>query len=553
MSFRVGRGTKQTVVGRPKTVCLASFISQSFIAETGRLHQRTLRRFALVVPLLGLAVGASVAHAGGSHAAMVIDGNTGAVLMNESADDARYPASLTKMMTLYMVFEQIEAGRFTMETRLKVSREANAAKPSKLDLEPGEEITVGDAVRALITKSANDASIVLAEGVGGTHREFANLMTAKARSLGMSKTTFRNANGLPDSSQTTTARDMLTLGLRLQDDFPKYYPLFAMQSFTFNGQAYRNHNKMLGKFDGLDGIKTGYTHASGFNIVTSVRQGGKHVVGVVFGGATAGSRDATMRVALTRALLKASPVKTRKAGPQLVARARTTIAPPAAGAPAAPSVRPVMVASRPRPPEPPAPAVAPPPPPAPVVVQPVAGVVSTPGRGAAPSTFQAQARHLGGAEPSGVPTISSAAVAEQSRKPKSTFMQVGANPPYRLGGAVPPDDDPALVTAVSAPSVPTAPAVLSVASAPVSLDSHGGYHVQIGAYATAAESDRMLAAVKEKVPTALAGSTPLTSSINKENRKLYRARFAGFDARGAAKACQNLRLHNIDCFVMKAE
>jgi D-alanyl-D-alanine carboxypeptidase len=490
-------------------------------------------RLALVWTLIGSVAAGSSSALAGPHAAMVIDGNTGAVLMNESGDEARFPASLTKMMTLYMVFEQLEAGRLTMETRLKVSREASAAKPSKLDLEPGEEITVGDAVKALITKSANDASIVLAEAVGGTHREFASLMTAKARSIGMGRTTFRNANGLPDSNQTTTARDMLTLGLRLQDDFPKYYPLFAMQTFTFNGHAHRNHNKMLGRFEGIDGIKTGYTHASGFNIVTSVRQGGKHVVGVVFGGSTGGSRDATMRVALTRSLLKASPVKTRKAGPQLVARARTTVTPAPVATPAtasAPSpvaaaapvaIRPVMVAMRPRPPEPTAAAAAP----VPAAVQPVAlqavGVVSAPGRGAQPSTFQAQARNLGGATP------------------------------YRLGAALPTEDDEAPAPVTSVP--PMVAPVADAAAKPAGQVNRSGYHVQIGAYATAAESERMLAAVKDKAPTAIAGSTQLTSSVNKENRLLYRARFAGFDARSAAKACQNLRLHNIDCFVMKAE
>jgi D-alanyl-D-alanine carboxypeptidase len=531
-----------------------------FVGRGGRLA---------AVVLFGV-FGTSPALAGGPHAAMVIDANTGTVLMNESGDDARFPASLTKMMTLYMVFEQIEAGRLTMETRLKVSREANAAKPSKLDLEPGEDITVGDAVKALITKSANDASIVLAEAVGGTHREFAHLMTTKARSIGMSKTTFRNANGLPDSGQTTTGRDMITLGLRLQDDFPKYYPLFAMQSFTFNGHAHRNHNKMLGKFEGLDGIKTGYTHASGFNIVTSVRQGGKHVVGVVFGGATGGSRDATMRVALTRALLKASPVKTRKTGPQLIARARlappaaaTAIAPvplPAAATEAAPvaapvavaKVRPVMVASRPRPSEPPAPAPAPVPAQAltvaPAPFTPPAGPASAAGRGAQPSTFQAQARNLGGND--AAPTNTSAANTEPQRKPKPGFMQAGNNPPYRLGGAVPTDDDAAPAQPGPITVAAVSPVSTTAAASPV---RHDGFHVQIGAYATAAESDRMLAHVLAKAPSAVAGSTQLTSSINKENRRLYRARFAGFDARGAALACQSLRQHNIDCFVMKAE
>jgi D-alanyl-D-alanine carboxypeptidase len=508
----------------------------------------------LLISLLGLAAaGSTSASAGGPHAAMVIDANTGAVLMSESGDEARFPASLTKMMTLYMVFEQIEAGRLTMETKLRVSREAAAAKPSKLDLEPGEEIAVGDAVRALITKSANDASIVLAEGVGGTHGNFATLMTAKARSLGMTRTAFRNANGLPDSAQTTTARDMLTLGIRLQDDFPKYYPLFALQSFTFNGQSHRNHNKMLGKFEGIDGIKTGYTHASGFNIVTSVRQGGKHVVGVVFGGSTAGSRDATMRVALTRSLLKASPVKTRKpAGPQLVASARkdtVTAAAPAMslGAPARTGttpaqaaalavvkVRPVMVASRPRAPDAPA-----------------AGVTSVPGRGAAPSTLQAQARTLSG-EPETSPAIS-AATGEPARKAKPVSMQAGA-PPYRLGAAVPADDEVALqpVTAV-VPAAEPAPAPPAPAAASADVPRSPGFHVQIGAYATAAESSNVLLATKAKAAATLAGSVMLTTPVAKENRTLYRARFTGFNAQAAARACQDLRRQNIDCFVMKAE
>jgi D-alanyl-D-alanine carboxypeptidase len=298
--------------------------------------------------------------------------------------------------------------------------------------------------------------------------------------------------------------------------------------------------------------------------VTSVRQGGKHVVGVVFGGATGGSRDATMRVALTRALLKASPVKTRKSGPQLIARARVAPAPVTVAAPvavaAAPAitsapapaplavakVRPVMVAARPRPPEPPAPAVAPAPPP-PSVMQQVAGVVSAPGRGAPPSSFQAQARNLSGgdAPATASPTISSAANTELPRKAKPGFMQAGNNPPYRLGGAVPTDDEAPEPIAVS-----TAPASVT---APLVVGTNTGFHVQIGAYATAAESERMLASVKDKAPGAVAGSTQLTSPVNKDNRKLYRARFAGFDARGAAKACQSLRQQSIDCFVMKAE
>jgi D-alanyl-D-alanine carboxypeptidase len=253
--------------------------------------------------------------AGSRHAAMAIDGNTGETLHAESADELRHPASLTKMMTIYMVFEQLEAGRLTPSTKLKVSQEAASAAPTKLDLEPGEQIAVIDAVKALITKSANDMAIVLAEAIGGTEAKFAELMTQKARSLGMRNTTFRNASGLPDSGQVTTARDMLTLALRLQDDFPKLYPLFATRTFSYNGATHKNHNTLLGTFEGIDGIKTGYTRMSGFNVVTSLRRGEKHIVAAVFGGATAGTRNATMRLVLTRSLLKASTKKTRNLRP----------------------------------------------------------------------------------------------------------------------------------------------------------------------------------------------------------------------------------------------
>ncbi|MEQ1613920.1 MAG: D-alanyl-D-alanine carboxypeptidase family protein, partial [Hyphomicrobiaceae bacterium] len=253
---------------------------------------------------------------------MIIDANTGEALHADKADEPRYPASLTKMMTLYMVFEQLEVGRLTPSTKIKISQEAASAQPTKLDLEPGEQIMVIDAVKALITKSANDMAIALAEAVGGSESRFAELMTAKARSIGMRNTTFRNASGLPDSGQVTTARDMLTLALHLQDDFPKYFPLFALRSFTYNGSSHRNHNTMLNSFEGIDGIKTGYTRMSGFNLVTSLRRGDKHLVGAVFGGTTAGTRNLTMRMLLTRALLKASTKKTRKPAPILIARAK---------------------------------------------------------------------------------------------------------------------------------------------------------------------------------------------------------------------------------------
>ena len=254
---------------------------------------------------------------------MILDANTGAILHNDDGDEPRHPASLTKMMTLYLTFETLESGRLSMTDLVKVSQEAASAAPSNLDLEPGEEISVANAIRALITKSANDVAVALAEKIGGSQGNFARLMNARARDLGMSKTHFKNASGLPDPDQVTTARDMITLGLRLQDDFPSYYPLFATRAFSYQGSTYRNHNTLMNHFAGIDGIKTGYTRASGFNLVSSVRRNGRHVVGAVFGGNSAGSRNGEMRSLLTRALTRASNVKTRKPAPALIAKLKS--------------------------------------------------------------------------------------------------------------------------------------------------------------------------------------------------------------------------------------
>lgn len=257
--------------------------------------------------------------AGGPHALYIFDANTGATLVDQDGSDARYPASLTKMMTLYLAFEAIDARRADMKTRIKISQSAANAAPSKLNLDPGDEISLEDAINALITKSANDVAIAIAEHLGGSEANFAKLMTAKARDLGMKATTFKNASGLPDSGQTTTARDMATLGVRLYDDFPRYFPMFATRSFTHDGATHKNHNTLMLQMPGINGIKTGYTHASGFNLVTSYQHDGRHLIGAIFGGETAARRNATMRVALSKAMARASTAKTRK--PVLVARA----------------------------------------------------------------------------------------------------------------------------------------------------------------------------------------------------------------------------------------
>lgn len=279
-----------------------------------------------LLPILAavLCVLACPAHqaAAADQSAMVIDANTGKVLYNSNGDDQRYPASLTKMMTLYMAFELIEKGRLAFDDKIRISAQAAAQPPSKLGLDAGDTITVRNAVLSLVTKSANDIAVALAEHIAGSETNFARLMTRKAREIGMSKTTFRNASGLPNSEQVTTARDMLTLALHLQDEFPQHYKLFATERFSYAGASYRNHNTLLRSYRGTDGIKTGYTRASGFNLVSSVHRGSKHLVAAVFGGETAGQRNARMRSILDRSFIKAATrrVRPRLDHPQLVAK-----------------------------------------------------------------------------------------------------------------------------------------------------------------------------------------------------------------------------------------
>lgn len=272
--------------------------------------------FAVSLSLLG-AIPATAEAA--RHAAMVIDANTGKVLYQNEADAPRRPASLTKMMTLYLVFEEMRRGRLSYETRIRMTEAGASVAPSKLDLEPGEDLALIDAIKALITKSANDVAVALAEHIAGSEAAFARRMSERARQLGMTNTLFRNASGLPDDEQVTTARDMLTLALRLNDDFPNQFRLFSLRSFTFRGKTYKTHNTLMHSFQGMDGIKTGYTRESGFNVVTSVRHGGRHVVGAMFGGATASSRNSQMRYLLKRAMADAATELTRVSKPALVA------------------------------------------------------------------------------------------------------------------------------------------------------------------------------------------------------------------------------------------
>jgi D-alanyl-D-alanine carboxypeptidase len=241
---------------------------------------------------------------------IIVDGNSGATLSANNPDASRHPASLTKIMTLYLLFERLDAGKMKLDTEMEVSAHASEQAPTKLGLRPGQSIRVEDAIKGLVTRSANDAAVVIAEAIAGDEGDFAKLMTRKARALGMTRTVYRNASGLPDDNQVTTARDQSTLGRAIQDRFPRYYRYFSTVAFNYRGHSIRNHNRLLGNVEGVDGIKTGYTRASGFNLVTSMRRGNRHLVGVVMGGRSGGSRDATMRGLLAENLGKAATTRT---------------------------------------------------------------------------------------------------------------------------------------------------------------------------------------------------------------------------------------------------
>jgi len=266
-----------------------------------------MKRLLMALSAAVLLLSAPAASFAGS-AYFIMDAKTGKVLASSNADDLNHPASLTKMMTLYMTFEAIHRGKLSWSTRIPVSRFAAAKPPTKLGLKPGSTVTVREAVDGMIIKSANDAATAMAEALGGSESGFARLMTQKAREIGMRRTTFLNASGLPNMQQWTTARDMSTLAVALINNYPQEYRLFSQSSFSYRGRSVRGHNNLMYRYEGMDGIKTGYTNASGFNLVSAVRQGNRRVIGVVMGGATARGRDALMASLLDRYIPKATPV-----------------------------------------------------------------------------------------------------------------------------------------------------------------------------------------------------------------------------------------------------
>jgi len=470
-------------------------------------------------------------------ASIVVDANSGAVMQASNADSPRHPASLTKIMTLYLLFERLEAGTIKLTSELPVSPHAAAQAPSKLGLKPGETIKVETAIRAIVTKSANDVAVIVAEAIAGDEINFARMMTAKARALGMKSTTYRNASGLPDVQQITTARDQAILGRSIQDRFPTQYRYFATRTFEFRGKSVRNHNHLLGVVEGVDGIKTGYIHASGFNIVTSIRRGHRHVVAVVFGGRTANARDARV-LSLINNNINIAAVK--RTAPPLVEGVETAAArgkdnkdkeqtTTATVSPVAPPVTQIAA---------PAPATANAPEPGstdPIRPNAVKTVTVQPGivRTASLSPLPSDSRKLMPA-----PTTANAATVTTITTVKSESAK-----PDAIGTLS------AKVSQVA--SVASSVPVPAAASEPAAKPRNGGWMIQVGAFPEEKEAKDRLSTCQSKAKDQLGKADPFTERVAKGAKTLYRARFTGLDKDQAEAACKSLKNNEIPCMLLK--
>ncbi|KMO18577.1 D-alanyl-D-alanine carboxypeptidase [Methylobacterium platani] len=459
-----------------------------------------------------------VHHGGGGgynppYAAMVVDAKTGRVMHAVNEDALRHPASITKVMTLYLLFEQLERGKMDLDSPLQISANAARQAPSKLGLRPGSTITVEEGIKALVTKSANDVACAIGENIAGSEPAFAEMMTRKAHALGMTRTHYANASGLPDADQITTARDLTILARAIQDRFPKYYRYFQTRSFAFRGRVIGNHNHLVGRVEGVDGIKTGYTRDSGFNLMTSARIGDRHIVAVVLGGKSVASRD-TIMTKLVRANL-----------PVAYAGART--APPV-----------VEVAERPRP--------------AVVAERPVATrtLVASADEDDAVETTNSTGQPLdiaprGGATPQGSAKWRSAAAAvpasAQAYAPAAApaFPAPGGKYASRL-----PSSEPGEARA-PAPREAVAPAAKPVTVSP--------WVIQLGAMDDEGKAKSMLAEARQRSGGALGKAAPFTEKVTHGGTTLYRARFSGFsEAETAQDACRALKRNGFTCFATRS-
>jgi D-alanyl-D-alanine carboxypeptidase len=515
------------------------------------------------------------------YADIVVDANTGDVLHATQADAIRHPASLTKIMTLYLLFERLETGRVRLDSQMEVSSYAASQAPTKLGLKPGQTLMVEDAIKALVTKSANDASVVIAEYLAGSEDEFAKLMTRKARSLRMSRTVYKNANGLPDAAQVTTARDQALLGLAIQDRFPRYYHYFATQGFAYRGVRMSNHNRLLGRVEGVDGIKTGYTRMSGFNLVSSVRRGDRRIVAVVLGGTSAGARDAKMRALIEQ---KVSLASVKRTAPKIVEVADATASPfPIPERPARPAIATAKVeraetpAPRPRAVEArPAPTVAEAQSghPVPGSTEPIRPLLVRTYSVKAGTAKTVTAMSMLAPEPIAARNAFASAPVEPAERPATRADDVRSEtaslPPAPPGarpgvlGVLSSREiaQPAAqrtVTASVTPMVPAASGVRDAAGpAPSALPTvaerkprTSGWIIQVGAFEDRDEAREKIADARSKAGNLLKGAAPYTEVYAKGDKRFYRARFAGLREGTAEQACKELQRNQIACFATR--
>jgi D-alanyl-D-alanine carboxypeptidase len=486
------------------------------------------------------------------------------VLQASNADAMRHPASLTKIMTLYLLFEELDAGRIRLDTPLKISAHAAEQAPSKLGLKPGQTIAVEDAIKAVVTKSANDVAVAIAENLAGSEDEFARVMTQKAHALGMAHTTYVNASGLPDDDQLTTARDLALLGRTIADRFPRYYRYFATPAFVYHGAAMRNHNHLLGAVAGVDGIKTGYTRDSGFNLVTSVHRDGRYLVAVVLGGHSAFARDARMRELINshirQAALRHTTPRVAEGSdetdrqpeplPAAPAKARVSSRPDptptasvSAHAPASSSepIHPVMVKTISYRTAPmPAAALAPMP-----ALVPVAARAAAPTPPAAAPATSASITQ---------PGDGSRTVVVASAEPGEIAIAGKADPQRTAAKADIAKADVAKADIAKADIVKADIAKADIAKpepAPPQAHARGGWLIQIGAYDAEAEARQHLSAAQSQAHATLAAAEPFTERVQKGDKALYRARFAGFDRGAAEAACRELKRSDFECMAVR--
>ncbi|RWQ47150.1 MAG: D-alanyl-D-alanine carboxypeptidase [Mesorhizobium sp.] len=456
------------------------------------------------IMILALAMTFVVAGAASSmaarSAAIVIDAKTGKVLYSSNADGRRYPASLTKMMTLYMAFEAMANGKIGKNSRVVFSANAAAEPPTKLGVKRGGAITVETAILSMVTKSANDSATAIGELLGGNEANFAHMMTAKARALGMKGTVFRNAHGLPNPGQFTTARDMAVLGIALREHFPQYYSYFSQRSFLYGRRRINGHNRLLGRIKGVDGIKTGYTRASGYNLVSSVDDGDRRIVAVVIGGKSGGSRDnqmaALIKTYLPKASSRGSGMLIAKAGGGNPITALAKVFLPKRDAPT-PDGRPEDDAAYNEAPDGDA----------------IASLVEE----AEPVVEEA------------TPVVETTPVSQTKKLETMAAATADDVATARVAAAY---GEPATVDPVNTASVPS------------------GWAVQVASSPKQSEAQALLDETSKQAPSVLADAVGFTVAFEKGGVTYYRARFGFGSKTAASKACNALKKKKIECYAV---